>query len=171
MANVSFRPRFKFETPMTMEELVGKVKDQVKERNANGFKSKVLRYHIVLKYPPEKLHFWSPQLDVNLEKQDNGLTLVRCLFGPAPTVWTMFMFFYSICGVLAVIGLMIGFSQQTLGETPWAFWVALVGTLGGAALFVAAQQGKAMAQEEMMELKLFLDAALDCDCLKLAIEE
>lgn len=171
MANVSFRPRFKFETHMSHEEIVGKIKDQVANRNANAFKAKTLRSHVVLRYPKEQQHFWSPQLDVNLEKLENGKTMVRCLFGPAPTVWTMFMFFYAIFGVIGVIGLMIGFSQQTLNETPWAFWFAGVGALGAAGLFIAAQQGKAMAQEEMMELKLFLDASLECDCLKLALEE
>lgn len=171
MSNVNFRPRFKFESPMSMPELVDKIKRQLQTNNPVGFKSKILRYHLVIRYPQNKTHFWSPQLDINLEEQEDGLTLVRCLFGPAPTVWTFFMFLYSVCGLLVILGLMIGFSQQTLNQTTWAYWLAAAGGIGSLILFLAAQEGKKLANHEMVELKVFLDAALECDCLSLAKEE
>ncbi|NEQ51066.1 MAG: hypothetical protein F6K11_13180 [Leptolyngbya sp. SIO3F4] len=124
--------------------------------------------HIVLRMNPDERHFWSPQADVNLETQEDGTTLVRCLFGPAPTVWTMFMFFYALLGVTALLGLMIGSSQWSLEESAWAFWLVPVALVLGSLLYFAAWEGKRLAHEEMRQLKHFLDESLGCDCFALA---
>ena len=92
--------------------------------------------------------------------------MVRCLIAPAPKVWTLFMFGYIGFGVIAFLGSMLGFSQWTLKQTPWGFWLVLAGGVGMIILWLLALEGKKLAKDEMIELKTFVDEVFGCDCLK-----
>ncbi|MCB0470576.1 MAG: GTP-binding protein, partial [Flavobacteriaceae bacterium] len=47
--------------------------------------------HVFIRLPKQDQHFWSPQLHLEiLDNQGNG-SILKGLFGPNPTVWTMFM--------------------------------------------------------------------------------
>lgn len=168
MSTLEFRPRFRFQTPLPSDEIVNRVKTHLKEKNPEDIRSRMIDTHLVLRISPETRHFWSPQADVSLETLDEGGTLVRCLFGPVPTVWTMFMFFYALLGFVALIGLMIGFSQWSLDESAWAFWLVPGTLIPAGLLYFAAWEGKRLAHDEMRLLKNFLDEALGCDCFALA---
>ncbi|MEZ4721962.1 MAG: hypothetical protein R2813_08820 [Flavobacteriales bacterium] len=125
--------------------------------------------HVVLTIPESKRHFWSPHMDVALEVDpDNGQTLVRCLIGPMPTVWTMFMFFYGFFGFMGFVGLTLGLSQWTLQNSMWGFWLIPVSLIGMAIMWFISYEGKKLAHDEMWMLKHFVDEALACDCFKMA---
>ncbi|RSK39068.1 GTP-binding protein [Mangrovimonas spongiae] len=61
--------------------------------------------HIFIKLPIQQRHFWTPQLHLEINHIDKSSSILYGLFGPSPTVWTMFMFFHFI-----VATLFIGFS-------------------------------------------------------------
>ena len=90
-----FRPRYKFHTDYGIEEIENRVKlhaiavpGEVVLKHVHG--------HIVFSIPESKRHFYSPQMDMAMEiDPDNNKVQVRCLIGPIPNVWTMFMFFYG----------------------------------------------------------------------------
>lgn len=166
----TFRPRFRFLTPMPAEEVIDRVKNYGKNRVARPVIRQV-HGHIVLSIPEEDRHFWSPQMDVSAEHEpDHDQTLVRCLIGPMPTVWTMFMFVYGFFGFIGFVGLTLGMSQWTLEKNMWGFWLVPVSLLGMVAMWLVSVEGKKLARAEMHALKNFVDEALECDCFKLAEE-
>ena len=52
--------------------------------------------HVFIKFPKDKQHFWSPQLHLEINKVDDNSSTLHGLFGPNPTVWTLFMFLHFL---------------------------------------------------------------------------
>lgn len=164
---LAFRPRFRFRTPLKINEIAEKIKSKSKLEGDPTIKH--VQDHLILTIPAAKRHYFSPQMDISLEiDAEENLTLVRCLIGPMPTVWTMFMFFYGFFGFVAFVGLTLGMSQWTLEHNMWGFWLLPVAFLGMLLLFFVSLEGKKLAKQEMLDLKVFVDEALDCDCFQLA---
>lgn len=158
MSELKFRPRFRIETSMSVQEAELRLLAKLRSANREGFESAIVQGHMILSIAREKRHFWSPQLDISIaQNEETHTTLIRCLLAPAPTVWTMFMFFYALAGFAALVGLMIGASQYTLDKTTWGFWVAAGAVLLGLALFFIAQIGKSVSKDEMERLKAFVE--------------
>ncbi len=172
MTDLKFRPRFKFRTPMHPDAIRDRLRGQVRGNNPEGFRLKGNLPHMILLYPLEKQRLWTPQMDIDLEmEQEPGqetFTVVRCMIGPAPTVWMMFMGGYIALGLLATFGLAIGYPQLRLNESPWGLYGAGMLVAAGVVLWLLAQVGKLRARSDMERLKDFMDAALGCDCLALA---
>jgi len=104
-------------------------------------------------------------MEINLD-QESDQCMVRCMIGPMPTVWTLFMFIYGFFGFAAFVGLTLGLSQWTLNKPMWAFWIVPAALLGMTLLYFISKQGKKLAEQEMWFLKHFVDEALGCDCFE-----
>ncbi len=168
MSVLEFRPRFRFESPLKPGEVAGRIQQRVKEENPHGLWLKNAHYHLTLSFPSSSTEAWSPQMDINFEDLPNGLTLIRCLIGPSPGIWMLFAAGYLVLTLLGLTGLTLGFSQLTVGDTPWGFWALPVAVIGVVVMVVLARTGHQRAHEEMRVLKRFVDDALGCDCFKLA---
>jgi len=172
VSTLEFRPRFRFLSPLSVEAIANLL---LKESSSDSSKGLVLtkaKDHLVLDVHNELRHFWSPHMDVSLEKdEDSEQTLVRCLIGPSPTVWTMFMFFYGLFGFLAFVGLTLGMSQWTLKREMWGFWFLPVAAIGMIVMYFISYEGKKLSHDEMRNMKQFIDRALDCDCFALSEDQ
>jgi hypothetical protein len=78
--------------------------------------------------------------------------------------------YLALC-VIALLGIAMGASQQVVGAFAWGWWVALPTPFLALTLWLMAQEGKRRAQDDMLDLKHFVDAALGCDCFALAEPE
>ncbi|MCB0583294.1 MAG: hypothetical protein KDD10_28700, partial [Phaeodactylibacter sp.] len=83
--------------------------------------------------------------------------LIRGLFGPRPSVWLMFVFMYSIIGVICLFVAITGFSQVSLGIPAPVLWVLPVGAGLAIFLYLSAKTGERLGKDEMQQLKRFLD--------------
>lgn len=172
MSNQGFRPRYKFHSPLSAAELQHSIVKAAKENNPNQIIVRKVRDHLVLDIANDHRHFWSPHMDINLEfDPEVKATLVRCLIGPVPTVWTLFMFFYGFFGFMAFVGLTLGMSQWTLKKPMWGLWLLPVSAAGVGLMYYISYKGKQLSQDEMFQLKSFVDDALGCDCLSLSDEQ
>lgn len=157
MSDLSFRPRFRFSTSLSCEEVEKLILQKLKENNPDGYESSIVQGHFILRISEKKRHFWSPQMDISVRPDDDtGETVVRCLLAPAPVVWTMFMFFYALTGFGALVGLMIASSQYSLDKEMWGFWLAGGSVVAGLLLFIFAQFGKSLSEDEMKQMKAFI---------------
>ena len=157
MSDLKFRPRFRIETSLFEKEVAEKVKQKLASDNPQQFESTIVDGHLILKINRQKIHFWSPQMDISLSPlEESEGTLIRCLLAPQPSVWTMFMFFYTAAGFGAFVGLMIAMSQWTLDRDMWGLWLMLISLLVGVALFFVAQFGKGISKDEMKIMKAFI---------------
>lgn len=152
---VVLRPRFKFEKNQNNKYLLG-LFDKAKKEQDN-FKVSRIDNHVFLKLPKNKQHFWSPQLHLEIDEIDENSCTIRGLFGPNPTVWTMFMFFHFI-----VAGLFIGFGVWAYTnwalKTSYALQISLMFfmVIIWIALYVIGQMGKKAGMEEMHLLHGFM---------------
>jgi len=85
------RPRLNRTYLFSSEEALDRFKEALSKKEGNVI-GRVVQHHVHLKIIPKELHYWSPELHMEIEEHEDG-SLVRGLFGPRPAVWTMFMFF------------------------------------------------------------------------------
>ncbi|MUU79737.1 GTP-binding protein [Winogradskyella endarachnes] len=99
---IVLRPRFKFELQGDNEIILEEF-EQYKIKQSNFIISRI-DDHVFIKFPKKEQHFWSPQLHLEINSVEDKKTILNGLFGPNPTVWTLFMFLHFI-----VAGLFFGF--------------------------------------------------------------
>ncbi len=157
---VVLRPRFKIELEQDNEAVL---RDFENTKTAQkDFVVTRVDDHIYLKIPKDKQHFWSPQLHLEIMKVDDGHCRLFGLFGPNPTVWTMFMFFHFL-----VVGLFIAFGIWTY--TNWSLgndyaiqlFMMLFMIVIWAALYYGGRIGKATGKDEMYALHNFMTTVLN----------
>ncbi len=117
--------------------------------------------HVFIRLPKQDQHFWSPQLHLEiLDNQGNG-SILKGLFGPNPTVWTMFMFFhFMVAGLFIAFGIW-AYSNHALGITynlQIAFMLFMV--VLWFVLYFAGRMGKRAGKDEMMEMQTFMTTVL-----------
>lgn len=150
----SIRPRFKLPNATPSELLIQQITQALMEQDA-PIKGTVAGHHITLRIPVDKQHYWSPQLDLEIEEQAEG-SLIRGLFGPSPSVWFMYVFFYSILGFASLIVTIMGFSQLNLGLSARILWILPVTLVLFIFAYSTARAGQKLGEEEMRELYNFL---------------
>lgn len=98
--NIVLRPRFKKELNKNNEVILKAFENAKKEYSE--FVVTRLDNHVFIKFPKKDQQFWTPQLHLEIDKIDNNTSLLYGLFGPNPTVWTMFMFLHFIVACLFI---------------------------------------------------------------------
>jgi len=149
------RPRFKVHTTHSIDQLVDQIQSKLKQENA----SCLGQVHVMggtLSVPLEQQHYWSPQLSLSFEETESG-TILRGLYGPRPSVWGMFVFFYSIIGVGTLIAATIGFSMLSLGKPSPILWAVPVLVLIFLSLFLVSYSGQKVGKKQMIILHRFLE--------------
>lgn len=143
------RPRFKVSIPYPPDNVIQKLKELPQN---SPFRSTVATHHVFIKVPENDEHFWSPQLSLEIEAQGAKYSLVRGLYGPKPSIWTMFMFFYAILAFATLGFALWGLTQLTLNQSPWPLWLSL-GTIAGiAALYAVSHLGKKLGYAQIVAL-------------------
>jgi hypothetical protein len=158
-SQLSFRPRFKKQVMLPAEEVKSRLIEALKV-SEHICKGNIVDNHVMLRIPKNQQQYWSPQLHLELEDNVDG-TLIRGLFGPKPGVWTMFVFFYSAIGFLTMLGLIFGLSQMMLKMNAFGLWIVPVGSILLIGLFLISKFGQKLGFEQMQQLKLFVDKALE----------
>lgn len=154
------RPRFRVESPLSSEEVVAKIKQKLRADGATCDGHSTVGF-ATLTIPDGQRHYWSPQLTVSVEKlEDREGSLIRGLYGPAPGVWTMFVFFYSLVGFALTAVLITGLSYLSLGLSGYILWWALVLALVLLSLYLVSYFGQRLGHDQMEILHNFLEDAL-----------
>lgn len=150
MTSVHIRPRFRHylaEDELVLRERL--LEGLGKHSNIHVVKA---RSYLIVEYNPEHRHYWSPQLQLSFEDDDEGQTLIRGLYGPHPNVWAIFFYGYAAMGVLGTFFAVIGFSQYILNHTTWAFLALAACAVVAVLLYVIAQFGQKVGAEQTFDL-------------------
>jgi hypothetical protein len=75
-------------------KVIEKFKEIRKDKHQK-YISKIVQNYILMDIPADENRFWSPQLELRVEKIDEITSEVSCLFGPKGIVWT-FLCFYTL---------------------------------------------------------------------------
>jgi len=158
MNKVQIRPRYTFSVPIRKEKVLTKLRDALKNEPP-GLTGKFVKPLVVISVNEEDQHFWSPELSLDLEEKSEG-TEIRCTLGPRSALWTMFATFYGFSVLIGVAGLVLGFSQLTLGMNAYGFWLVPVSIILLVAAYGIALTGQKLAYEQMLHLRSFIKKTL-----------
>ncbi|WP_339917364.1 GTP-binding protein [Yeosuana marina] len=159
---IVLRPRFKIELERDNESALKDFEDA--KASQNNYIVNRIDDHVFIKFPKHRQHFWSPQLHLEINEIDKKSSLLYGLFGPNPTVWTLFMFLHFM-----VAGLFIAFSIWAYTnwclKSSYAIQVCLMFfmVIVWFVLYFAGSIGKASSKNEMLELQQFMNEILKID--------
>lgn len=153
------RPRIYVESTLSSQEIIKKIKEELRDEQVLCSGQATARFATIC--PPEQdQHFWSPQLTITIEEKEEG-SVVRGLYGPRPSVWTMFVFFYSIIGFAAMIVAMIGLSYWSLGQSARILWLVPGLIFLFLSLYLVAYTGQKIGHRQMTNLHRFIEKCLN----------
>lgn len=157
--DIVLRPRFKFEVNTSNEKLLEGF-EQRKSSETNYIVSRI-DDHVFIKFPKKDQHFWSPQLHLEINEEGIDKAIVHGLFGPNPTVWTMFMFMhFVVAGLFFGLGIW-AYTNATIGNS---YTIQLVLTILMVVLwivlYVAGRLGRSKGMPEMHKLHGFMKEVL-----------
>lgn len=151
------RPRIRVESELSPALLAEKVKNNL--RDQQKIEGKVLPNFITVYPIKEDQHYWSPQLTLTIEETEAG-SLIRGLYGPQPSVWTMFIFFYSFIGFATMIVALTGLSFWSLDKDASILWWVPALILLFFSLYLVAYLGQKFGQKQMIYLHHFMEECL-----------
>lgn len=148
------RPRFRRLIKADKEEFLSQMESALRSKGAicNG---RVVGKHCKLYLPKASQQFWSPELNLAVEITEEG-TLLRGFYGPKPTVWTMFVFFYSLVAFAIIIISIVGLSQYSLGKSSSILWFVPVLILLFLSLYLSSYFGQKKAASQIDILNQFV---------------
>lgn len=157
---VWLKPRFKVEMDETEDVIITKFVKSLKENNFM-YPNKIVDNHVVIDVPPENEHFWSPQLQIEIEKGENGKTIVKGLLGPKPKVWTFFMFLHFFVAIAFCVFLVIFYTKWSLNQDyGFSMIMCIIMPVLWVILYFSGQLGKRFGYDQMLELHDFMMNAL-----------
>lgn len=155
------RPRFQIELPIMQNDI-----EQTLQASLLQTESKVIgrinHGYATFYLPKIEQHYWSPGLTLSLENTDSG-TLLRGMYGPRPTVWTMFIFFYALIAFAILVLSIIGLSNYSLGKSAVILWLVPALGLVFLSLYLVAYFGQKLGHDQMVTLHRFLEESLEIE--------
>ncbi len=149
------RPRFRRRLDLSPDEVMQRLRD-CKEAGDCPYVTHFHEHQVELTIPKERHHFWSPYLNLLIEDGE-GVAHLDGRFGPNVGVWTMFLAAYTVLGIAAAVGVMIGLSQWSLDQPLTGFVVAGVCLAAIAVVYGIAMVGQRLASPQMSEIRAFIE--------------
>jgi hypothetical protein len=156
---IVLRPRFKIQLNHANESVLldfEKSKSTQKDFIVNRIDD-----HVFIKFPKHKQHFWSPQLHLEINEETEDTATLHGLFGPNPTVWSLFMFLHFFVAVVFIGFGAWAYSNWSLKNTyGMQVSVMILMIIIWFALYFAGRMGRLKGKDEMHELHEFMNKVL-----------
>ena len=153
--DIVLRPRFKFDVDVINETLLSGFEKQ--KTKQSSFVVTRIDDHVFIRFPKQEQHYWSPQLHLEINEKDNNTSTVHGLFGPNPTIWTLFMFLhFMVAGLFIAFGIW-AFTNMTLGSSyAIQLFLTLFMIVIWFTLYFIGKMGKNKGEPEMYKLHAFM---------------
>lgn len=150
---IRLRLRFYKDVPENIECVREKF-EKFKINCTENCQLKIKHNHIWLNVPLSNREYWSPHLHLELESKEENRTHIRGLFGPEPTLWTLFMFLHFMVAGIFIIFSGIAYSNYILKmPTKMDFIIMLVMVLIWFLLYFIAKQIRFKGNAQMNDLE------------------
>ncbi len=156
--DIVLRPRFQMDIPYLKETLL-----ETFEKSARiPFIVKRLDDHVFIKFNVDHIHFWSPQLHLEINDTEDGQSRIYGLFGPNPTLWTFFMFLHFGVATLFIILGIWAYSSASLNK-PFGIQLGLMlfMVLLWFVLYAFGRAGRHKGKPQMHELYDFMKSTIE----------
>ena len=158
MSSFRIRPRFKLQVKDNIDQVQSKINTELK-KHSRQCSADINNTFITIRLPKEEIQYWSPQLRLTLEKNEQG-TLIRGLYGPKPSVWALFFYSYSAIGILAFFAAIYGLVQVSLDMPAPVLWTLPIMGISAMILYLFSQTGQKLGAQQMFTLHNFFESAL-----------
>ena len=158
---VLLQPRFKIEVGKNVEEVLNGLKDSLGSNNCQ-YRSKIVQHHVVVDVAQDAEHYWSPQMHIEVEKDEKGMTKVKGVLGPKPKVWTFFIFLHFAVALTFFVFFVIFYTRWSLGQDYiFSMIMCIAMPIVWLTLYFVGQFGKKLGYQQMLGLHDFLIKSLD----------
>jgi ABC-type multidrug transport system fused ATPase/permease subunit len=158
---ILLKPRFKIACDESVEIIMEKFKKAFDSSNCD-YCNKIVDHHIVIDVPKKEDHFWSPQLHLEVEEDENNTTVIKGLFGPKPQIWTFFMFIHFAVAVTFIVFFVVAYVNWSLKQDfSLALAMCISMPIFWVVLYVLGQLGKKKGYQQMIELDNFVKKILE----------
>ena len=151
--DIVLRPRFQLELPIDKEKILA----SFEKSKGHTFIIQRIDDHVFIKLNPKHIHFWSPQLHLEINEVDDKESKLYGLFGPNPTLWTFFIFIhFGVATIFTILGIWayVNFTLQKPIILQSGLMVMMV--LIWLALYVFGRLGRKKGKPQMKELHSFM---------------
>jgi len=149
------RPRFTFEINQPNESALSSFEDSKKTQSK--FIVSRVGNHVFIRIPKTQQLISSPQLHLEIIPISENKSTVKGLFGPSPTIWTLFMFLHFIIAVLATGICVWIYTRWSLGRSFDLQIVSIIILLFiWISLYFIGQSNKKKSIPEMLEQHHFM---------------
>ncbi|GAL66951.1 GTP-binding protein [Jejuia pallidilutea] len=157
--DIALRPRFKINLNEANETVLKRFEDL--KGSQSDFSITRIDNHVFIKFPKKDQHFWSPQLHLEIDEVDANTSLLHGLFGPNPTVWTMFMFLHFLVASLFIAFGVWAYTNWSL-KSDFVVQTCLMGlmVIVWFALYFAGRIGRDSSKNEMRQLNDVMERVL-----------
>ncbi|WP_299227391.1 GTP-binding protein [uncultured Psychroserpens sp.] len=157
--DIVLRPRFQMEFNTSSQMLLTAfeiAKDEQKDYVITRIDD-----HVFIKLPKHKQHFWSPQLHLEINTTEKNTSKLYGLFGPNPTIWTLFMFLHFVVAGFFIASVVWAYSNWSL-KSSYALQIGLMLLMIVIwfALYFAGRLGRVSSKDEMHHLYNFMNSVL-----------
>lgn len=158
-SEVFLRPRFTIDLDENYETVIEKFKTELKE---SAFPSRFSDGHIIIDVPKKEDHFWSPQLNLEIEKHQENKSVLKGLFGPKPQVWTLFMFIHFVVGIsFLIFGVMLYVNWSLDEEFILPLMMVIFLPLLWVLLYFLGRIGKSTGHKQMDDLHVLMISIIE----------
>jgi len=157
---VVLRPRFKIELNRSHTSVLEAF--EAKRLDQKQFIVSRVDDHVFIKLPKVQQQFWSPQLHLEINALENNKSQLYGLFGPNPTVWTLFMFLHFLVAGLFIAFCIWAYSNYALKvDYQLQVWGIVGMIILWFLLYFSGRLSKTSNQKEMTALYTFMSSVLD----------
>lgn len=170
MADVRMRPRFRRAVPCDPDAVLASIAELVGDPHS-AIEGRVFDSSAVLRPESSSLRFWSPQLQLSVDRRESEGegTLVLGLFGPHPTIWSLFVALYVAAGFLGTMGALFGYAQWILDRPATALWTVPAAGALAAMTYVVARTGRRLGSDQTRLLYDAVNARMDALCAQATV--
>lgn len=158
--DIVLRPRFKIELDQNNQSVLQNF--EAYKTSRKEFVVSRVNDHVFIRLPKDKQHFWSPELHLEINEIDETQSMLHGLFGPKPSVWTMFMFFhFVVAGLFIAFGIWAYTNWSLKTDYFMQLFVVIMMIFIWFVLYFAGRLGRASGKNEMHLLYNFMTKVLN----------
>jgi hypothetical protein len=152
MTDIRLRPRFDRALRCSKKEAMDLMRSTLDDPDIH-IRCSVFRNSCVLKVPLDDVRFWSPQLQLSIEEKSDDEAELHGIYGPRPSVWSIFIAAYSAIAFLGTMGMIYGYSQWSIGEPAVALWSGPVAIFVAMVVWIIGRFGRSRGMSQMLMLR------------------
>lgn len=155
------RPRFKLESPESMETIMSIIMEAAKN-DKSVFSLQQHDRYIKISIPENEKHYWSPVLNLTCDnKEVLNKTVIRGQIGPSESVWGLFVLTYAAIAILSFFASVWAYVQWVLQKDLFYFYVIPLALALLFSIFITSKFGQRKAHLQTLHIMRFLRKAVD----------